>query len=187
LRIWLYVFAIVGVSGLDAAAVGHIIPAADLRPVALLRESKRVIRKRDYEDWMSIKSSEKSRQRSQLATSRFGERIGMFCRQAREGSLVGKTIERVHAVSVRGFTRNFPTAEVDMHFSLSGDMVELSEFLVDLRTHGDATVMYRLTTGIWYIKRFFNQQIRALEAVPPESSNQPMTSPAEPIIHVQRF
>lgn len=37
--------------------------------------------------------------------------------------------ERVYAVKVRGFAQNYPNAELDMHFSLSGDMTPLHEFV----------------------------------------------------------
>jgi len=43
--------------------------------------------------------------------------------------LVEKLFERVHALSLRGFTRKFRNAEVDMHFSLSGELMPVRSFL----------------------------------------------------------
>jgi hypothetical protein len=57
--------------------------------------------------------------------------------------------DRVHALSVGGFRNNFPTAEVDIHFSLSKDMVTLSAFLTTLRVDGPVTVTHRLTSHDW--------------------------------------
>jgi hypothetical protein len=44
--------------------------------------------------------------------------------------------ERVYAVRVRAFARNYPNAELDMHFSLSQDLTPLREFLGVLRRDG---------------------------------------------------
>ena len=46
-----YVFAIVGVPRLNADAVSVAIPITDTKPIATLFASKRVRRKRDFEDW----------------------------------------------------------------------------------------------------------------------------------------
>jgi hypothetical protein len=37
--------------------------------------------------------------------------------------------DRVYAVRVRGFAQNYRNAELDMHFSLSGDLTTLHDFL----------------------------------------------------------
>jgi hypothetical protein len=47
-----YVFAVVGVPDLNAAAVADAIPEPDVRPIALLFASPAVTRKRDFEDWL---------------------------------------------------------------------------------------------------------------------------------------
>jgi hypothetical protein len=57
--------------------------------------------------------------------------------------------ERVRALSVRSFARNFRGAEVDMHFSLSQDMVTLPDFLAELREHGQGKVSHMLADGYW--------------------------------------
>ena len=40
-----------------------------------------------------------------------------------------KLFERVHALTVKSFTRAFRNAEVDMHFSLSTELTPVREFL----------------------------------------------------------
>jgi hypothetical protein len=47
-----------------------------------------------------------------------------------------RLFERVYAVRVRAFARNYRNAEVDMHFSLSQDLTRLSEFLQLLKDRG---------------------------------------------------
>lgn len=145
-----YVFAVVGVIGLNAAAVGEMIPEKDMRPLAMLRESKFVRRKFDFEDWMVDRIVE---ERSTSFTTAY-ERIKgakwyvLSARRARN-LLHELLFDRVHAVMVGGFTRNFPTAEVDMHFSLAKDMIALDDFLTELREFGDGKVTHMLTDGFW--------------------------------------
>ncbi|MBK8067610.1 MAG: hypothetical protein IPK27_08240 [Rhodanobacteraceae bacterium] len=47
-----------------------------------------------------------------------------------------KLFERVFAVRVRGFTRNYRNAELDMHLSLDQDMTPLTRFLTIIREKG---------------------------------------------------
>jgi len=54
--------------------------------------------------------------------------------------------ERVFAVRVRTFTRSYRNAEVDMHFSLSSDMLPLVDFLkrlAEVGLHGMAVLLER--------------------------------------------
>lgn len=145
-----YVFAIVGVIGLNAAAVGAMIPEKDMRPLAMLRESKQVHRKMDFEDWIVSRIVD---DRSPSFTNAYNQIKNakwyiLSARRARK-LLHELLFERVHAVMVGGFTRNFPTAEVDMHFSLSNDMISLTDFLTELRQFGEAKVTHMLTDGVW--------------------------------------
>ncbi len=57
--------------------------------------------------------------------------------------------ERVYALRIPGFTRQFGRAEVDMHFSLSKDLVSLAEFLRVLRTDGQGKVTTMLERGTY--------------------------------------
>jgi hypothetical protein len=47
-----------------------------------------------------------------------------------------RLFDRVYAVRVRGFTRNYRNAELDMHFSLSQDLTPLKAFLTNARERG---------------------------------------------------
>jgi hypothetical protein len=47
-----------------------------------------------------------------------------------------KLFERVFAVRMRGFTRTYRNAELDMHFSLREDLTPLPDFLQSLRERG---------------------------------------------------
>jgi hypothetical protein len=55
--------------------------------------------------------------------------------------------ERAYALRVRGFARNYRGAELDMHFSLSGDLSPLTRFLEVLREDGMPGLVSRLERG----------------------------------------
>lgn len=145
-----YVFAIVGVPGLDAEAVAEIIPEGDIRPVALLTQSSEVPRKRDFEDWLVDRIVDARSPAFMVAYDKI-RNAPWFVLSARRAEKLMHTMlfDRVYALSVPGFTRNFPGAEVDMHFSLSKDMVTLPDFLHELREHGQGKVTHMLTDGFW--------------------------------------
>lgn len=145
-----YVFAIVGVPGLDAEAVAEIIPESDIRPVALLVQSPEVPRKRDFEDWLVDRIVAVRSSAFMVAYNKIRNAPWYVLSARRAEKLMhSKLFDRVYALSVPGFTRNFPGAEVDMHFSLSNDMVTLSDFLDELRQHGQGKVTHMLTDGFW--------------------------------------
>jgi hypothetical protein len=145
-----YVFAIVGVPGLNAAAVAEIIPEADIQPITLLTESRAVSRKRDFEDWLVDRIV---RARSPAFATAY-ERIRnaqWYVLSARRANMLMHELlfERVYALTVPGFTRKFGGAEVDMHFSLSTDLVSLPEFLAVLRRDGQGRVTTMLERGTY--------------------------------------
>ena len=47
-----------------------------------------------------------------------------------------KLFDRVYAVRVRAFARNYRNAELDMHFSLTQDLTPLRAFLTNARERG---------------------------------------------------
>jgi hypothetical protein len=127
-----YVFAIVGVPGLDAEAVAEIIPESDIRPVALLSQSTAVPRKRDFEDWLVDRIVE-ARAPAFMAAYQKIRNAPWYVLSVRRAEKLMHTMlfDRIYALSVPGFTRNFPGAEVDMHFSLLKDTVTLPDFLAE--------------------------------------------------------
>ncbi len=58
-----------------------------------------------------------------------------------------KLFERVHALSLKGFTRKFRNAEVDMHFSLSLELTPVRTFLELLIRESPQKFAVRLYTG----------------------------------------
>jgi hypothetical protein len=58
-----------------------------------------------------------------------------------------KLFERVHALRLRGFNRLFRGAEIDMHLSLSSEMISFGDFLRILGEHGVPGLSVRLERG----------------------------------------
>ena len=61
--------------------------------------------------------------------------------------LIEKLFQRVHALSLKGFTRKFRNAEVDMHFSLSQELTPVRTFLQLLIEESPQKFAVRLYTG----------------------------------------
>ena len=59
-----------------------------------------------------------------------------------------RLFDRVYAVRVRAFARNYRNAELDMHFSLQQDLTPLREFLSLLKEHGLHGLTARLERGL---------------------------------------
>jgi len=55
--------------------------------------------------------------------------------------------ERVYALKIRGFAQQFRRAEVDMHFSLSNDLVPLERFFNILRDEGQTMIASMMERG----------------------------------------
>lgn len=145
-----YVFAVVGVPDLNAAAVAEALSDAEIRPLARLFASDRVKRKRDFEDWLVDRIVAA---RSKPFTTAY-DRIraaNWYILSARRADLLlhERLFERVYALRIPSFTRQFGGAEVDMHFSLSADLVPLPEFLKALRVHGQGKVTSMLERGTY--------------------------------------
>lgn len=143
-----YVFAIIGIPGLNAAAVAEVIPETEVRPVTLLSESRVVHRKRDFEDWLVDRIVDA---RSPAFTTTYDQirNAEWYILSARRANMLLHDLlfERVYALAVPGFTRKFGGAEVDMHFSLTRDMVKLRDFLAMLRDEGQGKVTTMLERG----------------------------------------
>jgi hypothetical protein len=58
-----------------------------------------------------------------------------------------KMFERVHALRLRGFNRTFRGAEINMHLSLSTEMIGFKEFLDILASQGMPNLSVRLDSG----------------------------------------
>jgi hypothetical protein len=137
-----YVFVIVGVPGLTGASVGAVVPEDLAHLVSLVHAAKGMAGKRAIEERVvaSLIDSEQSEPfRTELI--RFREQIEAaewFALSARRAArlLREKLFERVYAVRVRAFARNYRNAELDMHFSLTQDLTPLRVFLTSARERG---------------------------------------------------
>ena len=122
-----YVFAIVGVADLNAAAVAEAIPEQEIHPLAMLFASPKVARKRDLEDSLVDRIVAVRSPAFMTAYGRIRRASWYILSARRANDLMHKLLfERVYALRVPGFTRQFGGAEVDMHFSLSQDLLLLS-------------------------------------------------------------
>jgi len=148
-----YIFAVVGVAGLTGALVGQAIPDDLVHLNSLILGSK-ISGKRDVEDRIVLYLLDRPQQESVWAS------IAEFSRQikgadwrvisARKADLLlrERLFERVFAVRVRAFARNYRNAELDMHFSLKEDLTPLEEFLEILKSHGLHGLTARLERGL---------------------------------------
>jgi hypothetical protein len=137
-----YVFVIVSVPGLTGASVGAAVPDDLVHLVSLLHAAKGVSGKRGIEERViaNLVDSEQSEPfRSEL--TRFREEIeaaqwhALSARRA-NSLLRDKLWDRVYAVRVRAFARNYRNAELDMHFSLTQDLTPLKTFLASAKERG---------------------------------------------------
>jgi len=136
-----YIFAIVGVPGLRGESVGEAIPGSLAHLVSLVLESK-VPRKRDVEDAVVLHLVDNPQSEPvESVVKGFEAQIRSApwkVISARKADLLLRRMlfERVYAVRVRAFAKNYRGAEVDMHFSTSQDLTPLEDFLRILREKG---------------------------------------------------
>jgi hypothetical protein len=121
-----------------------------VRPIALLFASPAVTRKRDFEDWLVDRIVTARSPAFSTAYERIRNAEWHVLSARRADDLLHRLLfERVYALRVPGFTRQFGGAEVDMHFSLSSDMVTLRDFFAVLREHWQGKVTTMLERGTY--------------------------------------
>lgn len=143
-----YLFAIVGVAGLNAEAVGREVPTRFVEAVALMHQAPKAQRKRDFED-ASVDYLVANREEVFQRTLERIEAADWYILSARRANnlLRGLLFERVFALRIRNFARVFRGAELDMHFSVTRDLTPLREFLKSLRDDGPQRVTTMLERG----------------------------------------
>lgn len=143
-----YFFAIVGVRHLSAESVGAQLPAELLDAAALVHQAPDSPSAREFEDRITdyLAATSHSIYTQTLADIEKADWYVISARRA-DRLLREKLYERVYALKVRNFTRVFRGAEVDMHFSLSQDLIPLQTFLGTLRESGSHAVTSRLERG----------------------------------------
>lgn len=147
-----YVFVIVGVSGLRGADAGQVIPEEMAHLLGVVHAARGIPGKRAIEEHVVAHLL------SLLAQP--GDEIQRFKKEVRAADwyalsarkadklLRNKLFERVFAVRVRGFARNYRNAELDMHFSLAEDLTPLADFLRSARERGLHGLAVELERGV---------------------------------------
>jgi hypothetical protein len=148
-----YIFVIVCVPGLTGLHVGEVIPDDLVALSALAHAVKSISGKRAVEDAIVDRLTAdpaafamESAVAAHLAEIRSATWRVLSARRA-DQLLREKLFDRAYALRVRGFARNYPGAELDMHFSLSQNLSPLSEFLAELRERGMPGLVTRLERG----------------------------------------
>ena len=143
-----YFFSIVGVPHLTGAAVGEQLSSPLVETVALVHQSQRATRKRDFEDAAITYMVESGDEVYQQTLARIVNADWYVLSARRADRLLRvKLFERVFALKVRNFTRAFRGAELDMHYSLSEDLIPLREFLGTLKTGGSQRITTLMERG----------------------------------------
>jgi len=142
-----YVFLVVSVADLTAKTVAAQFTDDELRPLLTLLTSG-VERKRDIEDRFAAWTAG-SGHRAFVDTKDSIQKSTWYALSARRADNLLRTLlfERVHAMRVPNFSRQFRNAELDMHFSVSADLTPLSRFLAILKEGGVQRLTSMLERG----------------------------------------
>jgi len=143
-----YIFAVVGERTLSGESVGSEIPSRFIEATAFCHGAPRAPGKRDFED-RAVEVLVRSAAEVFQKTYQSIRKADWYILSARKADklLRQHLYERVFALRIRGFARVFRGAELDMHFSLSQDLVPLHTFLTVLRNEGQAKVVTLLERG----------------------------------------
>lgn len=143
-----YIFVIVSIPNLTAESIGAEVPEALQDFVARVTASKQIPKKRDIEDRIVEMLGQEGHPayattRDQMIEPRW------FVLGARKADklLREQLFERVFALRIRNFSRQFRQAELDMHFSLSKDLTPLSTYLDMLKDSGYPRITTLLERG----------------------------------------
>lgn len=149
-----YVFVIVGVPGLTGAAAANAMPERFAHLVSLVHAAKGIPGKRAMEERIVTYLLDSDRTPSlQAELKHFKDQVRVapwYAMSARRAAAVmrDKLFERVYAVRVRAFARNYRNAELDMHFSLTHDLTPLADFLKSARERGIHGLAVDLERGV---------------------------------------
>jgi hypothetical protein len=133
---------------LSAEIVGNEVPPNLVEAAALIHQAPKGPSVRDFEDRI-VEYLVTSSHPTYVNTFDEILRADWYILSARRADQLLRRylFERVYALKVRGFTRMFSGAEVDMHFSLSQDLIPLRTFLEVLRDQGSTAITTRLERG----------------------------------------
>jgi hypothetical protein len=143
-----YFFAIVGVPNLTGESVGRDIPPLLIETVALIDQAPKGKSKRDLEDAVVQTLVQNNHWVFQQTLDLILSAEWYVLSARRADKLLRELLfERVFALKIRGFARVFGRAELDMHFSLSRDLIPLKQFLATLREGGPQRVTTLMERG----------------------------------------
>jgi hypothetical protein len=143
-----YFFAIVGVPNLTGESVGRDIPPFLVETVALIDQAPKGKSKRDLEDAVVERLVQDNNPVFQKTLERILTADWYVLSARRADKLLRELLfDRVFALRMRGFARVFRGAELDMHFSLSKDLIPLKQFLATLREGGPQRVTTLMERG----------------------------------------
>ncbi|MGH8532288.1 MAG: hypothetical protein ACREV1_06025 [Gammaproteobacteria bacterium] len=138
-----YVFLVLSVPDLNASDVGRFVPDDDIWMLAALG-GKRIVEEAIVDRLRSPKHE--SLFRPIFARMPEGTFRVISAKKAYD-LLKVKLFERVHALTLKSFTRRFRNAEVDMHLSLSTELTPVRAFLEMLIKESPQKFAVRLYTG----------------------------------------
>ncbi len=120
-----YVFLVLSIPDLRSADLGPLIPDDYVWALAVL-EGKRALEEAIVDRLRSTGHRDHFRPIFERMTE---GQFRIISAQKAYKLLREKLFERVHALTLKGFTRRFRNAEVDMHFSLSTELTPIRTFL----------------------------------------------------------
>ncbi|MBI4345862.1 MAG: hypothetical protein HY553_03340 [Elusimicrobia bacterium] len=138
-----YIFLVLSVPDLSAADVGRLVPGDYVWVLAVL-EGRMVIEEAIVARF--LRSDNLPRCRPIFDRMPEGQFRVISAKKA-DRILRERLFERVHALSLKGFTRKFRNAEVDMHFSLFQDLTPVRMFLELLVKESPQKFAVRLYIG----------------------------------------
>lgn len=119
-----YVFLVLSVPELSAPEVARLVPSDYVWTLAVLK-GRRLVEEAIVERLRAVDH----RERFQSIFQKMPEgKFRIISARKAYNLLREKLFERVHALTLKGFTRRFRNAEVDMHFSLSKELTPLRTF-----------------------------------------------------------
>jgi hypothetical protein len=147
-----YIFVTIGVPGLSGESVGTALPS-DLVHFAALTLSADIGGKRAVEDavvrhLVTDPQPPEVEENIRALDVRIRAARWRVVSARRANTLLGDLLfDRVYALRVRGFTKSYRGAEVDMHFSVSRELTPLDDLFTLLRDHGLHGLTARLERG----------------------------------------
>lgn len=143
-----YLFAIVSLP-LTAQAIGQRIPDNVTSAMALIYDAPRASGKRDFEDRLVEQMVSQREPAFAHAVAEIENATWHVLGARRADQLVKEHLyERVFATRIPRFAQVFRSAELDMHFSLSNELIPLRDFLGRIRSEGHPKVATMVERGM---------------------------------------